>query len=88
MLCDNCGVESLALKTCRFRTGEIGFVLCDPCWEPLRDTVWIVPGETVVTVRCDRCGSYGNPQDYEGLRPAGRKDCFGGLCRECVSLPL
>ncbi len=84
MCCDNCGAEALALKTCRFRMGEIGFVLCDACWEPLRDTVWIVPGPVACFGTCALCGEWVSARDLRDPAMGGRRDAWRGTCRGCV----
>jgi hypothetical protein len=47
----------------------------------------IVPGEEVIAARCDGCGAYVNPREIvpATLRPAARKDAYGGTCIRCVS---
>ena len=44
----------------------------------------IVPGEHLVTARCERCGAYGNPRGFSGLRAGGRHGAYSGTCRACV----
>jgi hypothetical protein len=44
----------------------------------------IVPGDDVVTARCDRCGCYGNPREFAEVRPGGRKDAYAGTCQTCT----
>ena len=90
MICEGCGFEDAALKTGRWRGGERRFVLCNPCWEPLPGTLWVVPGPFTVTARCDQCGGYLNPRELapEARRPGGgyKRDVIAsGLCRECGS---
>lgn len=44
----------------------------------------IVPGEWVVTARCDSCGVYGNPREFSEAEPGGRKDAYWGRCGACA----
>ncbi len=55
MPCVFCGEGDRWIKTCRTRDGLIR--VCDPCWEALPRLV-VVPGDGVVTARCDLCGAY------------------------------
>jgi hypothetical protein len=91
MVCEVCGHSELALKTVRWRAGDRRtarrFVLCDPCYEPLRDSLWIVAGAFSVTARCDGCGSYLNPRELVESRPGGgykRDVVASGLCPACA----
>ncbi len=93
MICEVCGYEELALKTVRWRA--VGrktarrFVLCDECWFPLRDSLWIVPGSHSVAARCDGCGAYMNPRDLVESRPGGgyKRDIIAsGLCAGCAAV--
>jgi len=85
--CDNCGAEALALKTCRFRAGEIRFVLCDTCWLSLWDGVWIVPGQVPCFGTCRTCGDWISLNELRDQKPGGARkgDAPGGLCERCVS---
>jgi hypothetical protein len=89
LICEGCGVVAPALKTVRWRSGERRFVLCDPCWGPMRGAMWVVPGDFTVTARCDACGAYLNPRELvpETRRPGGgyKRDVIAsGLCRGCA----
>ena len=44
----------------------------------------IVPGHHLVTARCDRCGAYGNPRGFSGLRAGGRHGAYSGTCPACA----
>ena len=44
----------------------------------------IVPGDHVVTVRCDGCGIYGNPRDFVGVVPGGRHGAYSGTYAACA----
>lgn len=86
MVCESCGVERLAMKTVRWRTGKRRFVLCDECWEPLAASLWIVPGDFSITARCDRCRDYLNPSELVTITPGGatKRDIIAsGVCRDC-----
>lgn len=86
MGCFTCGQGDQWIKTCRWRhSGEVVRV-CDPCYETLREVVWIIPGPEIVAGRCDGCGGYFNPREISELRPAARKDCYGGLCITCTGM--
>jgi uncharacterized Zn finger protein len=91
MRCEVCGHEEFAMKTVRWRAVDRKtarrFVFCDPCYEPLRDALWIVPGAFTITSRCDSCGAFVRPQDLVESRPGGhgKRDLVStGLCAECV----
>jgi hypothetical protein len=40
--------------------------VCDLCYGDRESGLILVPGDWVVTARCDRCGTYGNPRRLEG----------------------
>ncbi len=84
MRCEGCGVEALVMKTCRRRDGEGKGTLCDPCFEPLADSVWIIPGQEIAAARCDSCGHWISPNDMTRLRRGAKWDGFGGVCLECL----
>jgi len=44
----------------------------------------IVPGDHLVTARCERCGAYGNPRGFSGLKAGGRHGAYSGTCRACT----
>ncbi len=84
MRCESCGFEALALKTVRWRTGKRRFALCDPCCEPLRDAVWIVPGLVPCFGTCSRCNEWVSVRDLRGLVPGGRRSAWAGTCVSCA----
>ncbi len=88
MRCDKCGHEELALKTVKLRAyPERRGVLCDECFSPLADRLWIIPGHFNVTGRCDSCGRYVHPREIEPstLRNgAAKRDIYTGTCSACV----
>jgi hypothetical protein len=83
--CVLCGGGDQWDKTVRDGEGDT-FPICDWCWQADRSGLVIVPGPVVVAARCDRCGGYFNPREIAPttLRPAARKDAFGGVCRGCA----
>ncbi len=82
--CAFCGGGDRWIKTCRTRDGS-RLRVCDPCWEARRKAgLVIVPGDHLVTARCDRCGGYGNPRDFSGLRASGRRGAYSGTCAACA----
>ena len=83
MRCDKCGVEGVVFKTCRRRDGEGTGVLCDPCYAPLSESVWIIPGQEIAAARCDGCGHWQHPSEMVELRRGAKWDGFGGVCQEC-----
>ena len=83
MGCHYCGGGDWWIKTCHAPDGS-RLRVCDPCWEIRKSILVIVPGDTVVTARCDGCGVYGNPRDFPRVRPGGRKDTYSGTCGPCT----
>ncbi len=80
--CALCGGGDRWIKTCRARDGS-RLRACDPCWETRRSELVIVPGDHLVTARCDLCGAYGSPREFCGLRAGGRHGAYSGTCRAC-----
>jgi hypothetical protein len=80
--CGCCDVEATALKTvlCRADRERQG-VLCDSCWLPLRELVWIVPGRLNVWGRCRRCGGW---ESVNLLRDAKPGYPVSGICVGCA----
>jgi hypothetical protein len=83
MLCTFCGEGDKWIKTCRVKDGS-RLRVCDPCYEILGPWLVIVPGEGVVTARCDGCGAYFNPREMAQVSPGGRKDAYSGTCGACA----
>jgi hypothetical protein len=83
MLCAFCGEGDQWIKTCRTTDGS-RLRICDPCWEVLAPWLVIVPGDGVVTARCDGCGRYGNPREFVTVSPGGRYDAYAGKCAGCA----
>ncbi len=82
MACTFCGEGDRWIKTCRTKDGLIR--VCDPCWEILAPWLVIVPGDAVVSVRCDGCGAYFNPGEMKEFSPGGRYNAYSGTCRACT----
>lgn len=85
MVCDRCGREEPALKTVcrRDDAGRVG-VLCDPCWGPVREMVWIVPGVFPVWGWCNSCQGWCSLRDLPERSGGGRYDAPQGLCSTCA----
>ena len=83
MGCAFCGEGDKWIKTCRTKDGS-RLRVCDPCWEVLRIWLVIVPGDAVVTARCDWCGRYFNPREMAVVSPGGRYDAYSGICGTCA----
>ncbi len=88
MRCSHCGHEEVALKTCRWRSSEWWqtFTICDRCYAPLADRLWVRAGPFTVTSRCERCGSFCHPRDLVESRPGGhgKRDLVStGVCVSC-----
>ena len=84
MRCDKCGVEAVVLKTliCRDDRDRRG-VLCDPCWLPLRDRLWIVPGPVACFGRCRSCSGWFSVRELADLALGGKHGAWFGTCRMC-----
>lgn len=83
MPCAFCGEGDRWIKTCRIKDGSY-LRVCDPCWEVLAPWIVIIPGEAVVTARCDLCGAYFNPREMAKASPGGRYNTYSGTCEECA----
>ncbi len=83
MGCHYCGGGDGWIKTCRTTDGS-RIRVCDPCWEDRKAGLLIVPGDRVVTARCDGCGVYGNPREFAEYRPGGRHGAYSGTCGACA----
>ena len=81
--CHSCGGGDRWIKTCRTEDGSRVRV-CDPCWEAGRSELVIVPGDHLVTARCNGCGLYANPREFWDIRLGGRKGAYSGTCSACV----
>ncbi len=84
MDCKGCGYSALALKTCRRRDGEGTGVLCDGCWEPLADSLWIVAGPVAAHGRCRFCGGWASVMELVEQKQGGKWDAPSGICPCCV----
>ncbi len=83
MSCGFCGGGDRWIKTCRITDGS-RLRVCDPCYRPRASELVIVPGDRVVTARCDGCGAYGNPREFAEYRAGGRHGAFSGTCGTCA----
>ncbi len=83
MICEGCGYSAAALKTCRWKTGERRFVLCDPCWEPVAASLWVVAGSAPAHGRCRDCGGWSSVRELAGISQGGKWDAPSGLCPGC-----
>jgi hypothetical protein len=57
MPCVDCGGGDRWIKTCLTPDGS-RIRVCDPCYEACASELVIVPGDVVVTARCNGCGAY------------------------------
>jgi len=83
MHCYFCGGGDKWTKTCRTPDGY-RIRACDPCYEARATELVIVPGDWIVTARCDSCGRYANPREFCEISFGGRHGAFSGTCRVCV----
>jgi hypothetical protein len=81
--CYYCGGGDAWIKTC-LDLGGSRLCVCDPCYKPRASELVIMPGDRVVTARCDGCGVYGNPREFAEYRPGGRHGAFSGTCAACA----
>ncbi len=84
MVCDKCSREGVVLKTCRRRDGEGTGVLCDGCWEPLADSLWIVAGPVAAHGRCRVCGGWSSVRELVEQKQGGKWDAPSGVCFSCL----
>jgi hypothetical protein len=83
--CDSCGIEAMALKTCRHRIGgEQTFVLCDSCHAPIAGAVWIVPGPGAASSACRGCGGWYSLRDLAERALGGKYNAPSGICADCM----
>ena len=83
MSCELCGGGDRWIKTCRTPSGS-RLLVCNPCYEDHASELVIVPGDWVVTARCDSCGVYANPREFIGVSPGGRHNAYSGTCGACA----
>jgi hypothetical protein len=83
MACELCGGGGRWIKTCLTPEGT-RLLVCDSCWEEHASELTIVPGNWVVTARCDSCGTYSNPREFSEVVLGGRKGAYSGTCRACT----
>ncbi len=84
MRCCKCGASAPALKSvvCRDARNRRG-VLCDPCWEPLADRLWILPGLVAAWGRCRECGEWFGVGELSDRKPGGGHGAMIGACVDC-----
>jgi hypothetical protein len=83
MPCELCGGGDQWIKTC-LTSGGSRLLVCDDCYGEHASELVIVPGDHVVTARCEGCGTYGNPREFSEVSLGGRKGAYSGTCRECA----
>lgn len=83
MVCEGCGYSAPVLKTCRWRTGERYFSLCDSCYELVEESVFIVAGPLPAHGKCRGCSGWFSTRELEDLIPGGKWDAPTGLCLGC-----
>ena len=83
MTCDLCSGGDRWIKTCITPSGY-RLLVCDPCYLDHASELTIIPGDVVVTARCEGCGCYGNPREFVEGEPGGRKDAYSGTCGACA----
>jgi hypothetical protein len=82
--CAFCGEGDKWIKTCRTRDRS-RILVCDPCWEVLTPKVVIVPGDGVVTARCDGCSAYVvNRRAMAKFSSGGHYNTYSGRCGACA----
>jgi hypothetical protein len=82
-LCGGGGEWSEWIKTCLTPEGS-RLMVCDECYGENASVLVIVPGDRVVTARCDHCWYYGNPREFAEVRLGGRKNAYAGTCKVCA----
>jgi hypothetical protein len=72
------------MKTVRWRSGARTFALCDPCWEPISATLWIVPGHHTVHGVCRGCSGWFSLRDLSDVILGGKRGAPSGTCASCT----
>jgi hypothetical protein len=87
MGCVFCGECDRWIKTCRVKDGS-RIRGCDPCWGVL--SLWLVdmPGDAVVSVRCDLCARYANPRVMAEFSPGCRYNAYSRTCGKCAKVGI
>jgi hypothetical protein len=78
-----CGGGDRWIKTC-ITPGDSRLLVCDDCYAEHASELVIVPGDWVVTARCESCGRYGNPREFSVLALGGRHGALSGTCGACA----
>jgi hypothetical protein len=85
MSCAFCGEGNWWIKTCRTKVGS-RLQVCDPYWEVLSPWLVLVPGDRVVTARCDGCRAYFNPREMAECSLGGHRNTYSGTCETCAKV--
>lgn len=85
MRCDGCDLSATMLKTvvCRSDRERRG-ALCDGCWLPLADRLWIVPGPGKCFGTCVLCGHWVSVRDLRDAKLGGKRSAWVGTCFSCA----
>jgi hypothetical protein len=83
MACELCGGGDQWIKTCLTPEGS-RLLVCDSCWGEHASELAIVPGDHIVTARCEGCGTYGNPREFVEVNLGGRHGAYSGTCEACT----
>ncbi len=84
VICALCGYEATVLKTVRPRAGGEAHACCDPCWEPLRNRLWIVPGPVACFGRCGSCSEWFRVGELIDRNLGGGHGAWIGTCVDCA----
>lgn len=71
------------MKTVRPRLSGASFLLCDSCWEPLAESVFIVAGHLPAHGKCRGCSRWLSLRELTEIQPGGKWDSSSGRCRDC-----
>ena len=83
MSCELCGGGDQWIKTCLTPEGS-RLLVCDLAGRNTRRCLTIVPGDWIVTARCDSCGTYGNPREFSEVSLGGAKAPTRGCARRAL----
>ncbi len=75
--------EPLKSVVCRDDRDRQG-TLCGPCWLPIRELVWIVPGPFAAWGRCRSCSGWFSVRELADRKPGGGHGAMIGLCAGCA----
>jgi hypothetical protein len=57
-----------------------------PFQQPGSPWLVIVPGDRMVTARCEGCVAYFNPREMVQVSPGGRYNAYLGTCGSCAKV--